>query len=112
MFNFHLAALSMAMLAAVVPPAIGQDNQRIERQAVEGSKVARIVFYSQIMYLTKGTLGAATSLQEQELAALRTEILVHPAAQDALVAAGLSTQDVVATMVTPDGVLVLYVDDL
>lgn len=112
MSKFHLAALSIVMLAAVVSPAVGQDNRAIERQTVEAATAARVVLYSQIMYLTKGTLEAATSRQKQDLAALRTEISVDPAAQEALVAAGLTTQDVVATTVAPDGILVLYVDDL
>jgi hypothetical protein len=112
MSKFHLAALSIVMLGAVVSHAVGQDNRAIERQKVEAATVARVVLYSEIMYLTKGTLEAATSQQELDLAALRTEISAHTVAQDALAAAGLGTQDVVAMMVTPGGVLVLYVDDL
>lgn len=72
---------------------------------VEGAKVARVVLYSEIMYLAKGTLEGPGSQHQEELAALRTELSVHPAAQDALSAAGLSSQDVVATTVAPGGIL-------
>ncbi|MNL84236.1 hypothetical protein D3C87_2121430 [compost metagenome] len=65
------------------------------------------------MYLTKGTIEAAASVQQQDdLVSLRAKISANTLAQDALAAAGLSTQDVVAATLSTDGVLLLYVDDL
>lgn len=96
--------------AAQIPPAQAQTRMNV---AIETANAARVVLFSDLHYLSKGTPGPAPGADELEaLASLHKRIDKNPTFQTVLKAAGLTTDDVVAVSMSQVGVLSLFIDDL
>jgi hypothetical protein len=117
MKQFTFTVLSAIMVSGFLTPIAAQETgvpqSTSQYEKLEAASTARVVPYSKLLYLTKGTEERALSLaQEGDLADLRLRVSKSQAAQAALLAAGLTEQDVVAVASGQNGVLLLYVDDL
>ena len=117
MKQFTFTVLSAIMVSGFLTPIAAQETGvpqiTSQYEALEAASTARVVPYSKLLYLTKGTEERALSLaQEGDLADLRLRVSKSLAAQAALDAVGLTAQDVVAIASGQNGVLLLYVDDL
>ena len=81
--------------------------------AIETANAARIVRFSDLHYMTKGTPGPVPGADELEaLASLYRRIDKNPTCQTMLKAEGLTKEDVVAVSMSQGGVLSLFIDDL